>query len=87
VHFLFIDHSSHIIDNNEQYLICIEDDDQRIPPGKHTRLSMNSLGQSTSSSDDMDESVEKSRLVDNEKQKEKLRRINRWEKIENSERY
>jgi hypothetical protein len=79
---LFIEHSSHIINDNEQYLTCIEDDNQQISTGKHTRLSLNSLGQSTSSSDDMEELVEKSRLFDNEQQKKKLKRINRWETIE-----
>ncbi len=89
---LFIEHSSHIINNNEQYLISIEDDNQQISAVKHTRLTMNSLGHSTSSSDDADEStnlrtVEKSRLFTDKQQKETLKRKNRWEETTNLQRY
>jgi len=82
---LFIEHSSYIINDNEQYLVCIEDEKNEALEKKHTRLTMNFMGHSTSSSDEMDESinlqtVEKSRLFYNEQEKMKLIRKNRWEK-------
>jgi hypothetical protein len=91
---LFIEHSSHIINDNEQYLVCIEDEKQEILEEKHMILTMNSMDHSTSlsSDDDTDElansgTVETSGLVNDEKEKMKLKRKNRWEKIENLQRY
>ena len=90
---MFVEHSSHAINNNEQYLICIGDDNQQVSAGgTHMRLAMNSMGQSTSSSDGTDKLAasrtdENSRLVNNEQQKMKINRKNRWEKTENLQRY
>jgi len=87
---LFIEHSSHIINDNEQYLVCIEDEKKELLEKKHTRLTMNSMGHSISSSSDESinlRTVEKSRLFNDEQEKMKLKRKNRWEKIENIQRY
>ncbi len=86
---MFIEHSSHIINDNEQYLVCIEDEKKEPLEKKHMRLTMNSMGHSTSSSDESINlrTVEKSRLFNDEQEKMKLKRKNRWEKIENMQRY
>jgi hypothetical protein len=76
---LFIDHSSHIINNNEPYLICIEDDNQQVSPVKQTNILDD---QSTNL-----RTVEKSRLFNDKQLKEKLKRKNRWEETENVQRY
>ncbi len=67
----FIEHSSHIINDNEQYLVCIEEEKKK-----------NSMNESANL-----RTVEKSRLLNDEQEKMKLKRKNRWEKTENVQRY
>ncbi len=70
---MFIEHSSHVINDHEQYLVCIEDEKQA------TLNSMDHLSRIRT--------VEKSRLFNDEQQKMILKRPNRWEKIDNISRY
>ncbi|CAF3553504.1 unnamed protein product [Rotaria sordida] len=87
------EHSSHVINNNEEYLSCIEDDHQQVSTEKHRRLPMDSIDDITpslSSSNNIDESsdlrtVERSRSFYDEQQEAKLKRKNSSEKIEDLE--
>ncbi|CAF3420406.1 unnamed protein product [Rotaria sp. Silwood1] len=85
------EHSSHIINNNEEYLSCIEDDHEQISTEKHIKLPMDSIGHLTSSSsNNTDESsdlrtLERSRLFYDEQQEAKLQQKNSSDKIEDLE--
>ncbi|UJR26987.1 hypothetical protein I4U23_008294 [Adineta vaga] len=78
--------SSHIINSNEEYLICVEDDNhyQHIPVVEQKEFSMNSRGQSTGGLHQSTNlrTVEKSRSFNNQQLNNQLQRKNRWEKTE-----
>ncbi len=80
--FLFIEHSSRMINDHEEYLVCIEDEKDR-------RLTLNSMDHLTSILDQSSNLriEEKSRLVNGEEEQIKFERTNRREKTENLQRY
>jgi hypothetical protein len=77
----FIEHS-HTINNNDQDLICINDQNQQAISSKYTRLTSNSMGYSTSSSNDNEELAHL-----RTEEKEELKRKNRWDTTDLLQRY
>ena len=90
VHFSLLEHSL-IMNNHEQYLICLKDEHPPLSDKHQTRVALSSIGHSaapsssSSSSDDGEEStsnlrtVEKSRTFTDQQQKATSHRQNRWE--------
>ena len=77
---MFIEHSSDVSYDNEQYLVCT---------GEKHSMKDNSMDQSRSFVDDLSRirTVEKSRLFNDKQQKIIQTKINRWERAENIPRY
>jgi hypothetical protein len=87
--FLSVEHSL-IMNNHEQYLICLKDEHPPLSDKHQARVALNSIGHSatpssSSSSDDGEEStnnlrtVEKSRTFTDQQQKATSHRQNRWD--------
>ena len=97
MYFLFIGQSAHVINNNDQYLTCIEDDQQQhISTVGNKDLPMNFRGQSVLPAGGPREStnlrtVEEPRLVNDQQEQQQCNgrpeRKSRWEKTETLRRY